>query len=39
MKHLAAMNIVGETGPGVYVSTPLSDAFTEPKYRDGIIYT
>ncbi|KAI1085383.1 putative O-methyltransferase [Whalleya microplaca] len=35
MKHLAAMNIVGENGPDTYVGTRLSNAFTEPKYRDG----
>ncbi|KAH9904509.1 putative O-methyltransferase [Xylariomycetidae sp. FL2044] len=39
MKHLAAMNIVGERDDGVYVATPLSDALTEPRYRDGIVYT
>ena len=37
-KHLAAMNIIGENDQG-YVPTPLSNALTEPKYRDGIIYT
>ncbi|KAG4218928.1 hypothetical protein PC116_g32592 [Phytophthora cactorum] len=39
LKHLAAMNIVAETGDDKYVGTPLSNALTEPKYRDGIIYT
>ncbi|OTB15543.1 hypothetical protein K445DRAFT_60843 [Daldinia sp. EC12] len=39
LKHLAAMNIVSETGDDKYVGTPLSNALTEPKYRDGIIYT
>ena len=39
MKHLSAMNIVQETAPGSYVSTSLSRALTEPKYRDGLIYT
>ena len=38
MKHLAAMNIVGEKGADEYVSTPLSDALIIPKYRDGVIY-
>lgn len=41
MKHLAAMNIVGEA-PGStdgYTATPLSNSLTEQKYRDGIIYT
>ncbi|KAI2780782.1 putative O-methyltransferase [Daldinia loculata] len=39
LKHLAAMNVVAETGADKYVGTPLSNALTEPKYRDGIIYT
>ncbi|KAI4263882.1 MAG: hypothetical protein L6R42_000984 [Xanthoria sp. 1 TBL-2021] len=39
MKHLVAVNFVGETGPDIYTATPISDAFTEPKYRDGIYYT
>ena len=39
MKHLAAIHVVGEKAPGVYVATPCSNAFVEPKYRDGIIYT
>jgi hypothetical protein len=38
MKHLAAMEIVGEISADVYVSTPLSMALTVPKYRDGISY-
>ncbi|MCJ1443269.1 MAG: hypothetical protein MMC23_003767 [Stictis urceolatum] len=33
------MNIVRETAPDQYTSTSLSKAFTEPKYRDGLIYT
>ncbi|XXG94868.1 hypothetical protein Hte_001127 [Hypoxylon texense] len=39
MKHLAAMNVVAESGIDEYAATRLSDAFTEPRYRDGIIYT
>ncbi|KAI8957645.1 putative O-methyltransferase [Daldinia sp. FL1419] len=39
LKHLAAMNIIAETGEDKYIGTPLSNALTEPKYRDGIIYT
>ncbi|KAI1330330.1 putative O-methyltransferase [Xylariaceae sp. FL0255] len=39
MKHLAAMNVVGEKGADTYVATSLSNSLTEPKYRDGIIYT
>lgn len=38
LKHLAAMNVIKEHGDG-YISSPLSKALTEPKYRDGIIYT
>lgn len=38
MKHLSAMNVVAETDVDTYRSTPLSDALTEPRYRDGIIY-
>ncbi|CAH0043780.1 unnamed protein product [Clonostachys solani] len=39
MRHLAAMNIVAENGTDTYVATGLSNALTDPKYRDGIIYT
>ncbi|KAI1440479.1 putative O-methyltransferase [Annulohypoxylon stygium] len=39
MKHLAATNVVAEAGDDKYTATRLSDAFTEPRYRDGIIYT
>ncbi len=39
MKHLTAMNIVGETGADHYIPMPLSLALTEPKYRDGVSYT
>jgi hypothetical protein len=39
MKHLAAMGIVGEKGADTYVVTPLAEALTEEKYRDGIIHT
>uniref|UniRef100_A0A8H7K5S5 O-methyltransferase domain-containing protein n=1 Tax=Bionectria ochroleuca TaxID=29856 RepID=A0A8H7K5S5_BIOOC len=39
MRHLAAMNIVAENGVDTYVATGLSNALTDPKYRDGIIYT
>ncbi|MCJ1391327.1 hypothetical protein MMC18_004190 [Xylographa bjoerkii] len=38
MKHLASMNIVSEKGADMFASTPLSNAFTEPKFRDGITY-
>lgn len=39
MKHLAAMRIVAETGEDTYKSTPISNAFTQPQFRDGIVYT
>ncbi|KAI5921320.1 putative O-methyltransferase [Camillea tinctor] len=39
IKHLVAMNVVGEDGVDKFIATPLSNALTEPKYRDGIIYT
>ncbi|CAH0020866.1 unnamed protein product [Clonostachys rhizophaga] len=39
MRHLAAMKIVAENGVDTYVATGLSNALTDPKYRDGIIYT
>ena len=38
LKHLAAMNIVAETQTGTYTSTPLTNAFTETRFRDGITY-
>jgi len=33
------MNITREKATGVYIATPCSNAFIEPKYRDSIIYT
>ncbi|KAI2604697.1 putative O-methyltransferase [Hypoxylon sp. NC1633] len=39
LKHLAAMNVIAESGTDKYVTTRLSNAFTEPRYRDGLIYT
>ncbi|KAI0899293.1 putative O-methyltransferase [Annulohypoxylon nitens] len=39
LKHLAATNVVAEAGADRYIATRLSNAFAEPKYRDGIIYT
>ena len=38
MKHLSAMNIVGETGVDEFSATQFSNALTIPKYRDGISY-
>ncbi|KAK2613239.1 hypothetical protein N8I77_000163 [Diaporthe amygdali] len=37
MKHLAAMNVVGESGPDTYILLPFSRSLTEPRYRNGII--
>ena len=39
MKHLAASHVVEEKGPYVYSGTPLSNSMTEPRFRDGLIYT
>lgn len=39
MKHLAAMNVIAESGTDAYTATPLSKALTEPRFRDGITYT
>lgn len=39
MKHLAAMNVVLEVEPDTYAPSSLSNSLTEPRYRDGIIYT
>ena len=38
MKHLAAMNVVGERGIDQYTATSLTEAFTKPELRDGITY-
>lgn len=38
MKHLSAMNIVGEEGADEFSPTHFSNAVTIPKYRDGISY-
>ena len=38
MKHLASMNIVSEKSIDVYTYTALSNALTEPKFRDGVTY-
>ncbi|CAG8977285.1 hypothetical protein HYALB_00012977 [Hymenoscyphus albidus] len=39
LKHLSAMHVIKEKGADTYASTPLSNAFVEPKFKDGIIYT
>ncbi|KAB5560189.1 putative hydroxyindole O-methyltransferase [Coniochaeta sp. 2T2.1] len=39
LKHLAAMNILSETESGNFASTPLSNAFAEERFRDGLLYT
>lgn len=38
MRHLVAMNVVGENGEDTYYSNPLAEAFAEAGYRDGIIF-
>ena len=38
MKHLSATNIISEIGVDEYASTPVSNALTIPKFRDGISY-
>jgi len=39
MRQMAAMNIVAEAAAGEFKATHLSDAFTEQRYRAGLIYT
>ena len=39
MKHLASMHLFKEKDQDSFVATPVSNAFTEPNFRDGIIYT
>ncbi|KAF2231304.1 putative O-methyltransferase [Viridothelium virens] len=39
LRHLAATYIIREKGPDCFSPTYLSNAFTEPKFRAGIIYT
>ncbi|KAK0621626.1 hypothetical protein B0T17DRAFT_508960 [Bombardia bombarda] len=39
MRHLVAMNMVGENGPEIYIATPLSNTLAEPKFSDSIIFT
>ncbi|KAH8812941.1 S-adenosyl-L-methionine-dependent methyltransferase [Xylogone sp. PMI_703] len=36
LRHLASMGVIRETDIDSYSSTPLSNALTQPKYRDGI---
>ena len=38
MKHLSAMNVVGEKGADEFYQTQFTHALTAPKYRDGISY-
>ncbi|KAI1659016.1 putative O-methyltransferase [Daldinia decipiens] len=38
MRHLAAMNVVSEKSEDTYSTTPLAEALSEPRYRDGIIF-
>ncbi|PSK34145.1 hypothetical protein B9Z65_8471 [Elsinoe australis] len=36
--YLVSVSIIGETGADQYISTPLSDAFTEARFAGGVIY-
>ncbi|KAI1466310.1 putative O-methyltransferase [Daldinia caldariorum] len=38
MRHLAAMNVINEKSENTYSNTTLSDALSEPRYRDGILF-
>lgn len=38
LRHLGTFGVVHEATEGEWSSTALSRSFTEPKYRDGIIY-
>ncbi|OTB18911.1 hypothetical protein K445DRAFT_314752 [Daldinia sp. EC12] len=38
MRHLAAMNVINEKSENTYSNTTLSDALSESRYRDGILF-
>ncbi|KAI0852381.1 putative O-methyltransferase [Daldinia vernicosa] len=38
MRHLAAMNVVSEKSENTYSATPLAEALSESRYRDGILF-
>lgn len=38
LRHLAAMGTVRETGPGTFAPTAFSNSFTEPEYRDSLLF-
>jgi len=38
LKHLVSTHIIGEKAAGIYIGTPLSDAFVEVKFSDGISF-
>lgn len=38
LRHLAAVNLVRETGPSTFANTPTSSAFAESSYQDSILY-
>ncbi|KAI8956424.1 putative O-methyltransferase [Daldinia sp. FL1419] len=38
MRHLAAMNVINEKSEDTYSATPLAEALSESRYRDGILF-
>lgn len=38
LRHLAAMGTVRETGPNTFAPTAFSNSFTEPEYRDSLLF-
>jgi len=38
LRHLAAMGTVRETGPNTFAPTAFSNSFTEPAYRDTLLF-
>ena len=38
LRHLTATHILSETAAGQYAPTALSNAFTEPRFSDGLIF-
>jgi hypothetical protein len=38
LRHLAAMGTVRETGPNTFAPTAFSNSFTEPAYRESLLF-
>lgn len=38
LRHLAAMGTVRETGPNIFAPTAFSNSFTEPAYRESLLF-